>query len=70
MRSIISADDVKAVGTETVRYNLKQHKVFIFSKETEERIYFGEQMEMHNKLTELLSAELTSNSSENEKEKQ
>lgn len=70
VRSIISADDVKAVGTETVRYNLKQHKVFIFSKETEERIYFGEQMEMHNKLTELLSAELTSNSSENEKEKQ
>ena len=40
VRSIINADNKVAEGTETVRYSLKAHKVFIFNKETEERIYF------------------------------
>ena len=40
VRSIIDADNKVAVGTETVNFSLKSHKVFIFNKETEERIYF------------------------------
>ena len=40
VRSIINADNKVAVGTTTVRYSLKPHKVFIFNKETEERIVF------------------------------
>ncbi|MBO7196111.1 MAG: ABC transporter ATP-binding protein [Clostridia bacterium] len=40
VRSIINADsNVDATATE-VSYSLKPHKVFIFDKETEERIYF------------------------------
>ena len=40
IRSIINADsNVDATATE-VNYSLKPHKVFIFDKETEERIYF------------------------------
>ncbi|MBQ4074636.1 MAG: ABC transporter ATP-binding protein [Clostridia bacterium] len=40
IRSIINADERMNVAAETVRYTLKPHKVFLFSKETEERIYF------------------------------
>ncbi len=40
VRSIINADDRPAEGTETVRYDLKAHKVFVFDKETEERLRF------------------------------
>ena len=40
VRSIIDADNKVSVGTETVSFTLKSHKVFIFNKETEERIYF------------------------------
>ena len=40
IRSIINADNKVAVGTATVNYSLKAHKVFIFDKETEERIHF------------------------------
>ena len=40
IRSIINADNKVDVTKETVRYSLKSHKVFIFNKETEERIYF------------------------------
>ena len=40
IRSIISAESNVAVGTEKVRYSLKPQKVFIFNKETEERIRF------------------------------
>ena len=40
IRSIINSDaNINAAATE-VRYSLKPHKVFIFDKETEERIYF------------------------------
>ena len=38
IRSIINADKKVDVSAETVRYNLKPHKVFLFNKETEERI--------------------------------
>ena len=40
IRSIIDADCKVDVTATSVRYNLKPHKVFIFNKETEERIYF------------------------------
>ena len=40
IRSIINADNKVDVSAENVKYSLKAHKVFIFNKETEERIYF------------------------------
>ena len=40
IRSIIDADNKVDVTAETVRYNIKPHKLFVFNKETEERIYF------------------------------
>ena len=40
IRSIINADNKVDTSTGTVRYNLKSHKVFLFDKETEERIRF------------------------------
>ncbi len=39
IRSIINADN-KVAAAETVSYSLKPHKVFLFSKENEERIRF------------------------------
>ena len=40
IRSIINADNKVAATCEDIRFALKSHKVFIFNKETEERIYF------------------------------
>jgi multiple sugar transport system ATP-binding protein len=40
VRSIINADNKVDTSAETVRYTLKPHKVFLFNKETEERVYF------------------------------
>ncbi len=40
IRSIIDADNRAAVTGETVRFAIKPHKLFVFNKETEERIYF------------------------------
>jgi len=40
VRSIINTDVKIDTAAETVRYSVKSHKVFIFNKETEERIYF------------------------------
>ena len=40
VRSIIDADNKLDPTIETVRYTLKPHKVFLFNKETEERIHF------------------------------
>ena len=42
VRSIVDADYKIAAGA-TVSFTLKPHKVFIFDKETEKRIYFGDQ---------------------------
>ena len=41
LRAIVDADDISNTAGETVRFNLKPHKVFLFDKENEERIYFG-----------------------------
>ena len=40
VRSIINADNKVDSTNEIVRYSVKPHKVFVFNKETEERIYF------------------------------
>jgi len=40
VRSIIDADNKVDTAAEAVRFNLKPHKVFLFHKETEERIDF------------------------------
>ena len=40
IRSIIDADNKVDLASKTVRYNIKPHKLFLFNKETEERIYF------------------------------
>ena len=40
IRAIIDADNKIELGTQTVRFSLKPHKVFVFNKETEERIRF------------------------------
>ena len=40
IRSIINADNKVDAAAEFVRYDIKPHKIFIFNKETEERIYF------------------------------
>ena len=40
IRSIVDADNKLDITAQTVRFNLKPHKVFLFDKETEERIYF------------------------------
>ncbi len=40
IRSIINADNKVDTSSGIVRYNLKAHKVFLFNKETEERIPF------------------------------
>ena len=40
VRSIINADNKVDTANQTVRYSLKSHKVFLFDKETEQRIAF------------------------------
>ena len=40
VRSIINTDNEINATAEIIKYNLKPHKVFIFNKATEERIYF------------------------------
>ena len=40
VRSIINADNKVDTGKETVTFSLKAHKVFLFNKETEERVRF------------------------------
>ncbi len=40
IRAIINADNKVDTSAETVRFNVKPHKVFLFNKETEERIRY------------------------------
>ena len=40
IRSIINSDEAISAEASTVNYSLKPHKVFVFDKETEERLYF------------------------------
>ena len=41
VRSIVDSDYKISVSDTVIKYELKPHKVFVFDKETEERIYFG-----------------------------
>ena len=43
IRSIIDSDYHVSAKADSIKFNLKAHKVFIFDKENEERIYFGNQ---------------------------
>ena len=43
IRSIVDADYKVPEGTDTIKFDLKAHKVFLFNYETEQRIYFGNQ---------------------------
>ena len=45
IRSIVDADNLKEVAQKNVNFSLKPHKVFIFNKATEERIYIGNEKE-------------------------
>jgi multiple sugar transport system ATP-binding protein len=40
IRSIVDADYKVDLAAGIVRYNIKPHKLFLFNKETEERVYF------------------------------
>ncbi len=40
VRSIIDADNKVDISSGAVRFNVKPHKLFLFNKDTEERIYF------------------------------
>ena len=40
VRAIISSDIKVDTTSSTVKYNIKPHKLFLFNKETEERVYF------------------------------
>ena len=40
IRSIVDADNKLEITSETVRFSIKPHKLFVFNKETEERIRF------------------------------
>lgn len=57
IRSIISADELANVSGETVKFNLKPAKVYIFNKETENRVYFGEQVALHESIVAEMAAE-------------
>ena len=57
VRSIISADEMGKINGSTVKFNLKPHKVFIFNKETEQRVYFGEQIASHQAIVDQMAAE-------------
>ncbi len=50
VRSIISSDEMGNISAEEARFDLKPHKVFLFNRETEQRVYFGEQNEAHEKM--------------------
>ena len=41
IRAIVDADNKVDVSQANVRFNLKPHKVFVFDKETEARLYFN-----------------------------
>ncbi len=57
VRSIVSADDIKNLNGEVAKFDIKQHKIFLFDKETEERIYFGEQIATHETRLAEMAAE-------------
>ena len=57
VRSIIAADEMGKIQGNTVKFNLKPHKVYIFNKESEKRVYFGEQIAAHEAMVAQMEAE-------------
>ena len=57
VRSIISSDEMGGITGETVKFQLKPHKVYIFNKETEKRVYFGDQLAQHEQMVAQMEAE-------------
>ena len=57
IRSIISADEMSNINGNTVKFSLKHHKVYIFNKETEQRVYFGAQIAAHEAILAEMEAE-------------
>ena len=47
VRSIISAEDMSGINGTVAKFDLKERKVLLFNKETERRVYFGQQLKMH-----------------------
>ena len=57
IRSIIASEEMSNISGNTVKFNLKENKVFIFNKETESRVYFGEQLKAHEAIVAEMEAE-------------
>ncbi|MDE7406146.1 MAG: ATP-binding cassette domain-containing protein [Clostridiales bacterium] len=52
-----NADEAENNEDVTVKFNLKPHKVLIFNKETERRVYFGDQLATHEQMVAQMEAE-------------
>ncbi len=57
IRSIISSDEIGKIHDGVAKFDLKEHKVFLFNKETEERVYFGKQVEAHEAMVAQMKEE-------------
>ncbi len=58
IRSIVSADEAgKVSDSGEVKFRLKEHKVFVFNRETESRVYFGKQFAAHEAMLRAMQAE-------------
>ena len=57
VRSVIAAEDMSGVTGSKVKFSLKERKVLLFNKETESRVYFGEQIAAHEAMIAEMEAE-------------
>ncbi len=57
IRSIIASDDAGRIEGDTVKFNLKPHKTYIFNKESERRVYFGAQIAAHEAMLQRMKEE-------------
>ena len=57
IRSVIAAEEMSNVTGSEVKFNLKERKVLLFNKETEERVRFGEQIAVHEAILAEMEAE-------------
>ena len=57
VRSIIAAEEMSNISGDTVKFNLKESKVFIFNKETEARVHFGSQIAAHEAIVAQMKAD-------------
>ena len=57
IRSVIAAEDMAGFSGNVAKFNLKERKVLLFNKETEARVYFGEQIKVHEAIIAEMEAE-------------